>query len=120
MATTADYPETLYATISTIQQSLPEPTALLSIETVLSAQMNVSSDMARHLESLALHYDQMAEALRTSEAGEQFSQEDLQGTSSYAHIHLIIYTLLAMNRDTEELPIIITELEESCNSIENS
>jgi hypothetical protein len=35
--------------------------------------------MAGHLESLASHYDQMAGALRESEAGEVFSEEDLQG-----------------------------------------
>ena len=35
--------------------------------------------MASHLESLASHYDQMAGALRESEAGEVFSEEDLQG-----------------------------------------
>lgn len=42
--------------------------------------MRVSTDMAGHLESLAGHYDQMAGALKESEAGEQFAEEDLQGT----------------------------------------
>jgi autophagy-related protein 17 len=41
--------------------------------------MDVSIDMARHLESLAAHYDQMATALKDSEAGEMYSEEDLQG-----------------------------------------
>ena len=41
--------------------------------------MDVSIDMARHLESLASHYDQMATALKSSEVGESFSEEDLQG-----------------------------------------
>jgi len=35
--------------------------------------------MARHLESLAAHFDQMAAALKDNEAGETFSEEDLQG-----------------------------------------
>ena len=38
--------------------------------------------MAKHLESLAAHYEQMAAALRDKEAGMAFSEEDLQGTSS--------------------------------------
>lgn len=42
--------------------------------------MDVSIDMARHLESLATHYDQMAAALKDSEAGETYSEEDLQGS----------------------------------------
>jgi len=41
--------------------------------------MDVSIDMARHLESLASHYEQMAAALKGSEIGESFSEEDLQG-----------------------------------------
>jgi len=35
--------------------------------------------MARHLESLTAHYDQMAAALKGSEAGEAFSEGDLLG-----------------------------------------
>lgn len=37
--------------------------------------------MAKHLTSLAEHYDQMASALRDNEAGEVFSREDIQGQS---------------------------------------
>jgi hypothetical protein len=35
--------------------------------------------MAGHLESLAAHYDQMAGTLRESEAGEEFTEDDIQG-----------------------------------------
>ena len=35
--------------------------------------------MAVHLESLVSHYGQMAGALRDNEAGEVFSEEDMQG-----------------------------------------
>ena len=35
--------------------------------------------MARHLESLASHYDQMADALHDSEAGISHSEEEMQG-----------------------------------------
>ena len=45
----------------------------------MSSQMDVSTEMARLLESLAVHYGQMAAALKDSEAGESFSEEDLQG-----------------------------------------
>jgi len=120
LASTEDYPETISASILTIQQSLPEPTVLPSMETVLSAQMQLSAGMAGHLESLAAHYDQMAGALREIEAGEQFAQEDLQGIKLQAQFRAHVDSFLAMNRDTQELPSIIMELDESCNSIESS
>ncbi|KIM84999.1 hypothetical protein PILCRDRAFT_67316 [Piloderma croceum F 1598] len=104
LAATDSYPENLTNTISTIQRSLPTTTALPSINDILESQAKVSTHMANHLESLASHYDQMAGALRESEAGEVFSEEDLQD----------------MNRDTNELPSIMAELEESIFSIESS
>jgi autophagy-related protein 17 len=79
LAATDSYPENLTNTISTIQRSLPTTTALPSINSTLESQAKVSTHMANHLESLASHYDQMAGALRESEAGEAFSEEDLQG-----------------------------------------
>lgn len=36
--------------------------------------------MANHLESLASHYDQMADALHDSEAGIFHSEEEMQGS----------------------------------------
>jgi len=66
-------------TNAAVRGSLPEPSPLPPVDKVLSSQMDVSIDMARHLESLAAHYDQMAAALKGSEAGEAFSEEDLQG-----------------------------------------
>ena len=82
LAATESYPENLTNTISTIQKSLPTTTALPSIDNILESQAKVSTHMANHLESLASHYDQMAGALRESEAGEVFSEEDLQGLST--------------------------------------
>jgi autophagy-related protein 17 len=79
MAATDSYPENLTNTISTIKNSLPIITALPSIDSIIQSQAEVSTHMASHLESLASHYDQMAGALRESEAGEVFSEEDLQG-----------------------------------------
>jgi autophagy-related protein 17 len=51
-----------------------------SIEGILNSQETASTDLASRLESLAAHYDQMAGALRESEAGEAFSKEDLSST----------------------------------------
>jgi hypothetical protein len=79
LAATDSYPENLTNTISTIKNSLPTAISLPSINGILESQAEVSSHMASHLESLASHYDQMAGALREGEAGEVFSEEDLQG-----------------------------------------
>ncbi|KAI0951131.1 hypothetical protein AcW1_008249 [Taiwanofungus camphoratus] len=102
LARTSDYPESLSNTISAIQATVPTETALLSIKDIFTAQEAASTKMAGHLESLAAHFDQMASALRDNEAGEEFGEEDFQ----------------EMNRDTDELPAIIAELEESITSIE--
>ncbi|KAF8207617.1 autophagy-related protein 17 [Mycena galopus ATCC 62051] len=80
----------------TTLDSLPDVPPLPAMDRLLTAQDGKITVMARHLESLAAHYDQMAGALNDIEsAGETFSEEDLQ----------------AMNRDTEELPSIMKELE---------
>lgn len=96
-------------------------TPTVPIENILESQAEVSTHMAVHLESLASHYGQMA-ALRDSEAGELFSEEDLQGRSQvYSDMDLITNLLVKdMNRDTNELPSIMGELEESIFSIESS
>lgn len=79
LSKTDEYPETLTTTISSITASLPQLTHVVSIEDIVSSQDGILNSMAVHLESLASHYDQMAGALRESEAGETFSEEDLQG-----------------------------------------
>ncbi|KAF5367435.1 hypothetical protein D9758_003802 [Tetrapyrgos nigripes] len=96
-----DYPETLNSTISNIRDSLPEIASLPSIEQLLTSQDTLIVSMAGHLESLASHYDQMAGALQDSES-EAFSDEDVQ----------------QMNRDTDELPSIMAELEDSLGHID--
>ncbi|KAF9223883.1 hypothetical protein BS17DRAFT_754004 [Gyrodon lividus] len=101
MSTTYDYPETLSTTVSSIRDALPTSIAPPPIESLLIAQEKTTTDMARHLESLASHYDQMASALHDSEAGISPTEEEMQ----------------AMNRDTEELPSIMAELEDDVNSI---
>ncbi|KAF7327879.1 Autophagy-related protein 17 [Mycena kentingensis (nom. inval.)] len=99
---TDEYPETLKTTTASITQTLPEIPELPAIDALLTAQDDTAHVMARHLESLAAHYDQMADALHESETGEAFGEEDIQ----------------AMNRDTDELPAIIRELEDCLASIE--
>ncbi|KAF8223109.1 hypothetical protein L208DRAFT_1370346 [Tricholoma matsutake] len=105
LSKTDEYPETLVKTVSSIRDTLPElptPPAVF-VEETLAAQDKASTSMAAHLESLASHYDQMATALRESEAGEEFSDEDIHD----------------MNRDTNELPLIMAELEEAADIIES-
>ncbi|KAH9481618.1 Autophagy-related protein 17 [Psilocybe cubensis] len=104
---TDDYPETLTRTIHTIRSSLPfpnpdEPDALKRTQQIVVEQEHLVNSMASLLESLASHYDGMANALKDSENGEDFSDEDLQ----------------VMNRDTDELPAIMRELEDSLRVIE--
>ena len=62
-----------------VKNSLPQPSPLPPIEKILSSQADVSIEMARHLDSLTTHYDQMEVALKDSEAGEVFGEEDFQG-----------------------------------------
>ncbi|KAI0693127.1 autophagy protein Apg17-domain-containing protein [Cytidiella melzeri] len=104
MARTSDYPETLVGTISVIQNSLPPPLSVPDMTEVFNAQESMSADMANDLQSLLQHYDQMAQALHENEAGEEFSDADLQ----------------VMNRDTDELPAIIVDLEKNMTSIDES
>ncbi|KAF8907319.1 autophagy protein Apg17-domain-containing protein [Gymnopilus junonius] len=104
---TDDYPETLTRTIQNIQASLPFPednelNALTRVQRTVTAQEQFVNSMATLLESLASHYDGMASALKDTEGGEVFSEEDIQ----------------SMNRDTEELPIIMKELEDNADAID--
>ncbi|THV03192.1 hypothetical protein K435DRAFT_748177 [Dendrothele bispora CBS 962.96] len=102
MNRSCDFPETLNNAIANIRDSLPDIPPVPSIEQLLTSQDTLIVSMAGHLESLAAHYDQMAGALRDSESGEAFNEEDIQ----------------QMNRDTAELPSIMSELEESLGQID--
>ncbi|KAN0093237.1 Autophagy-related protein 17 [Tylopilus felleus] len=104
ISATYDYPETLSKTVSSIRDSLPVSNAPSPIESLLAPQERTTSSMARHLESLASHYDQMANALHDSEAGISHSEEEMQ----------------AMHRDTDELPVIMAELEEDVHCIQEA
>jgi len=79
--------------------------------------------MARHLESLASHYDQMADALHDSEAGISHSEEEMQGKWIDLCVVLRGHTNInfsAMHRDTDELPAIMAELEEDVHFIQEA
>ncbi|KIJ67089.1 hypothetical protein HYDPIDRAFT_85859 [Hydnomerulius pinastri MD-312] len=104
MSTTYDYPETLSTAVSSIRDSLPFSTAPPFIEPILTAQEKTTTDMAGHLEALASHYDQMAGALHDSETGSAPIEDEM----------------LAMKRDTDELPAIMAELDDGVNSIQEA
>ncbi|KAI0033079.1 autophagy protein Apg17-domain-containing protein [Vararia minispora EC-137] len=101
LTVTAAYPHTLQDTLYNIEEGLPPKTPSTDVTMILTSQDNVSESMAQQLESLAQHYDQMERSLSDSEAGHVFEADDL----------------MEMNRDTEELPVIIDELEDAYNSI---
>jgi len=52
------------------------------MQEIISSQEGISTSMANLLESLASHYDEMAKALKETESGEVFTEEDLQSTNS--------------------------------------
>ncbi|KAG6334225.1 hypothetical protein ID866_4869 [Astraeus odoratus] len=104
MSSTYHYPETLSNAVTSIRDSLPTTRVFSSIEPLLSAQENTTAEMAKHLESLAAHYEQMAGALHDSEDGEIFSDEDMK----------------EMNRDTDELPAIMAELEDGVKTVQEA
>ncbi|GJE96586.1 autophagy-related protein 17 [Phanerochaete sordida] len=97
LAKTSDYSESLNSTISAIRSSLPSEIVIPPMDDIFSSQETISTDMANHLSSLTRHYDSMAQALHDNEAGEIFSEADIQD----------------MHRDTEELPKVISDLEKS-------
>lgn len=84
MNKTADYPGTLSKTIDSIQASLPipeagSPSALKSVQDIVSSQENLVRSMASGLENLVMHYDNMANTLKGSESGVDFTDEELVG-----------------------------------------
>ncbi|KAG6909963.1 hypothetical protein DXG01_014232 [Tephrocybe rancida] len=106
MSKTDEYPETLATAIESIRESLPalpDDPPMKFTEELLAEQDTIVTTMAAHLESLTSHYGQMSNALQESEAGEAFSDEDID----------------EMNRDTDELPSIMAELGVSADAIED-
>ncbi|KZT73168.1 hypothetical protein DAEQUDRAFT_762515 [Daedalea quercina L-15889] len=103
-ARTADHPKYLVASIAAIEDDMPARTSLPPFDSVFTAQEDTKGKMAAHLESLAAHYEQMSNILQDHGAGEEFSEDDLR----------------EMNRDTEELPAILSELEQHIEAIDDT
>lgn len=79
---TSDYPDSLTHTIATLRESVPPPPrvpTLVQMQDSLASQDRIIESLAEKLLSLKEHDDSMDEALKDSEAGEVFSEEDLQG-----------------------------------------
>ncbi|KAI9461690.1 autophagy protein Apg17-domain-containing protein [Lactarius psammicola] len=104
LAVTASYTATLQDTLRAIREALPPDKSAVDIQEVLSIQEHWTTEMAHQLESLTEHFEKMEVALRDSEAGERFSEDDIQ----------------EMMRDAEELPVILAELEDAWTVVERS
>lgn len=79
---TASYTATLQDTLRAIREALPPDKPVVDIQEVLSKQEHWTTEMAHQLESLTEHFEKMEVAQRDSEAGERFSEDDIQGTRS--------------------------------------
>ncbi|KAI0303808.1 autophagy protein Apg17-domain-containing protein [Multifurca ochricompacta] len=104
LAVTASYTVTLQNTLHAIRETLPSDEPAVDIHKLLSTQEHWTTGMAHQLESLAEHFEKMEVALKDSEAGERFSEGDIQ----------------EMLRDAEELPVILAELEDAWAAVERS
>lgn len=80
LARTDDHPESLSTSVKAIRQGLPTVLSVPPIQRILAGQEMALAGLAKQLESLAAHYDQMARACRDIEAGETFSEEDVHGS----------------------------------------
>ena len=125
MNKTADYPGTLSKTIDSIQASLPipeagSPSALKSVQDIVSSQENLVRSMASGLENLVMHYDNMANTLKGSESGVDFTDEELVGEFKTFFLPSLasIERNIVMNRDTQELAAIMSEMERDMKVIE--
>ncbi|KAI3998337.1 hypothetical protein K525DRAFT_282498 [Schizophyllum commune Loenen D] len=102
LSKTLDYPETLMRSVDNIKHELPDLGALPAMEEVLTTQDSTIHSMAGHLEDLARHYDQMANALHITEEGHAHTEEEIE----------------QMHVDTDELPSIMAELEDCLHTVE--
>ena len=74
--------------------------------------------MAGLLVNLASHYDQMAGALKDTESGEVFSEGEMWSKSFCCLTFCCSSSyIIAMNRDTEELPRIMADMEQHSHNI---
>lgn len=79
LAKTDHFSETLLKSIETIEEALPSSQTFPLIEREISTQHELMHTMAKHLESLTSHYDEMSNALHDGENGEVFTDDDMEG-----------------------------------------
>ena len=94
--------------------SLPGEITIPPMDEIFASQEAISESMANHFSSLVRHYHEMRDVEAQREAGEVFHEADIQGP--YVTLDSCFDVLrvpLVMNRDTEELPSIIDDLENS-------
>jgi autophagy-related protein 17 len=76
---TASYTATLHETLRAIRDALPPDKPAVDVQNILSTQAHWTTEMAHQLVGLAEHFEKMEDALKDSEAGEQFGDDDIQG-----------------------------------------
>ena len=87
----ASYTTTLQEALRAIREALPPDKPIVDVQTILSTQEHWTTEMANQLEGLAEHFEKMELALRESEAGEKFTEEDIQGMLSRAsYVYVVI------------------------------
>lgn len=96
---TASYTATLQDTLRAIREALPPDKPTVDIQKVLSTQEHWTTEMAHQLESLTEHFEKMEDALRESEAGEKFSEDDIQGEHYLSVMACTLWRLKRMSRD---------------------
>jgi autophagy-related protein 17 len=79
LAVTASYTATLHETLRAIRDALPPDKPAVDVQNILSTQAHWTTEMAHQLVGLAEHFEKMEDALKDSEAGEQFGDDDIQG-----------------------------------------
>ena len=121
LAVTASYTATLHETLRAIRDALPPDKPVVDVQEILSTQVHWTTEMANQLVGLAEHFEKMEVALKDSEAGERFGEDDIQGKRSRAlYVCGDSGTFQEMMRDAEELPVILAELEDAWRVVERS
>jgi len=82
LAVMVSYTATLQETLRSIRDALPPDKQVVDVQKILPTQEHWTTEMANQLEGLAEHFEKMEVALRESEAGEKFSEGDIQGMRS--------------------------------------
>jgi autophagy-related protein 17 len=93
LAVTASYTATLHETLRAIRDALPPDKPVVDVQVILSTQVQWTTEMANQLVGLAEHFEKMEVALKDSEAGERFGEDDIQGMQSRAlYVCVVIQT----------------------------